>query len=185
VALVLGGGQTLWSDLRAALDLGEYGGVVACNDAGVYWPGPLDGWCSLHADRLAMWMEARRRRGYPPPGSAFGHADARRAYPKLVDRLTGFVEFRFPGQKSSGSSGHFALKVALVELGFDKAVLCGVPMDGNPHFFDRHGWSASDSHWAGWGESLPLIRDRVRSMSGRTRELLGIPTPDWIGASAS
>lgn len=181
VALVLGGGQGVWDDVAAALDLGEFSGVVACNDAGAAYPGPLDAVVSLHPEKWGYWMEQRRRRGYPMPAQILGHSAARDAR-RLPPCVTGFVDQMFPGQKDTGSSGLLALKTALVDRGFDKAVLCGVPMDPRPHFFDGRAWTAVQSHWRGWLQALPQIEHRARSMSGRTRELLGAPTEQWLSS---
>ena len=158
-ALVLGGAQCLWDDVEAALRLGEYGAVIACNDAGASWPGPLDAICSLHEDKLRkIWLVRRARAGYVPPNV-------------IATKAT--HTHQFDGQTASGSSGLFALKLALIDLGFERAVLCGIPMDIQPHFFGGDFWPGAKSHKRGWEQALPVIKDRARSMSGWTKELLG------------
>lgn len=177
-ALVLGGADCVWRDVGDALNLGEFDGIVACNDAGVHWPGPLDAWCSLHSSSLKLWAARRARLGLPPHPVLYGHEGART--PGSPYR---FTDHRFPGQDRSGSSGLFALKVALIDLGFDKAVLCGVPMEqSGAHFFDARAWRGAESHRKGWEQALPQIKDRARSMSGWTRKMLGAPTVEWFGA---
>lgn len=169
VALVLGGASCLWADVSAALELGEYAAVIGCNDAGASWPGQLDAICSLHEDKLRkIWLVRRERAGYPPP--------------KLIGTKASH-EHRFDGQTASGSSGLFALKLALVDLGFDRAVLCGVPMDCSPHFFGGDFWPGAKSHKRGWEQALPVIHERVRSTSGWSAELLGEPTKDWVAGN--
>lgn len=179
-ALVLGGAGCVWEDVDAALALGEFSGVVACNDVGAAWPGKLDAWVSLHPEKFGIWSAQRVAAGYPFPGAILAHEEAsgRKGLPACV---TGRTNFRFPGQRESGSSGLFALKVALVDLGFDKAVLCGVPMDAGPgHFFDPAAWRAAVSHRRGWHDVIPTLKNKARSMSGWTREQLGAPTSSWI-----
>jgi hypothetical protein len=39
---------------------------------------------------------------------------------------------------------------------------------------------AYESYRKGWERKLPDIKDRVRSMSGWTKELLGKPTKGWL-----
>lgn len=176
---MLGGAACVWEDVEAALDLGEFSGVVACNDAAAHWPGDLDAAVSLHTHSLPRWLKLRAQRGYPPPAHVFGHLEAKGA-PIPPGVVTAFTEYRLPGQSRSGTSGLFAVKAALVDLGFDKAVCCGVPMDAQPHFFGGQSWAGGGESWRGWEQALPFIKDRVRSMSGRTAELLGTPDPEWL-----
>jgi hypothetical protein len=175
VALVLGGANCLWADVEAALDLGEFAAVVACNDASASWPGQLDAMVSLHAEKLHFWMARRTKAGHPPPARLFTKENGA---PKIEATAT---RYRFPGQDRTGSSALFALKVALIDLGLDKAVLCGVPMtEEGRHFFDAASWRGAPNHRAGWTQALPQIASRARSMSGWTRDLLGAPDAAWL-----
>lgn len=181
VALVLGGAATVWADVEAALELGEFDAVVTCNDITTSWPGPIDAAVSLHAEQWGLWIERRDRLGHPRPKQIIGHTTARDSILRMPPCVTDFTEYRFPGQVETGSSGLFALKVALIDLGIDRAVLCGMPMtDPAGHFFDPRPWGGAMAHRRGWQESMHHIRDRARSMGGWTQELLGAPTPDWI-----
>lgn len=181
VALVLGGAGNVWDDVEAALKLGTYAGAVACNDIGAAWPGKLDAIVSLHAEKLGMWAERRRRAGYVLPERILTHHQARSG--RIPPAVTGTTEFKFPGQIETGSSGLFALKVALDDCGFDRAVLCGVPMQMMPgHFFDASPWDGANAHKLGWNQALPIIKNRARSMSGWTAELLGSPDKEWLTA---
>lgn len=169
-ALILGGGSAVYSEFEAALDLGEFSGLVGCNHVGVTWPGRFDGWVSLHGDRLTKpWAAARRRRGLPDHKALF---------------TSDMTERRFPGQTNPGSSGLFALKVALVDLGFDRAVLCGIPLTPTAHFDDPSAWKAALDYREGWTQALPHIADRCRSMGGWTADTLGRPTAAWIAGEA-
>lgn len=79
-----------------------------------------------------------------------------------------------------------ATVVATRELGC-LGVLCGMPMDERPHFHGgrgRRAWTDADFHWDVWLRFRHLL-GRARSMSGRTRELLGAPTAEeLLGAAA-
>ena len=180
VALVLGGAGSVWNDLDAALDLGEYHGIVACNDVGAAYPGHLDAWVSLHPEKMPKWTAERVASGYPWCDRIMGYKGftKRGGIPACVTELT---DFKFPGQINSGSSGLFALKVALIDLGFEKAVLCGVPMASlSGHFFDLTAWKGAISHRRGWNETLHHYQHKARSMSGWTREVLGAPDEAWL-----
>jgi hypothetical protein len=179
VCLVLGGASGVWDDIEAALQLGEYRSVVTCNDVTSYWPGKIDACTSLHSSSWPAWLSRRAAGGLPPPERIIGHLEAME---EGRFGVTDWLEYRFEGQDRSGSSGLFALKVALIDLGYDKAVLCGVPMTvAGAHFFNASDWDGALPHRKGWNQALPQIAARARSMSGWTRELLGPPTKDWLG----
>lgn len=181
VALVLGGAATLNADI-AKYD-GPADVIVACNDAGVEWSGPLDAWVSLHANyfrRIPVHGEDRSRPGWIERRAEKGYAPAERFYSNNARGMGRIIltPWQFPGQhkpEASLTSGLFAAKVALVDLACDRAVLCGIPMDVMPHFFDREDWQSATRY----RKRLPNIpaeyRDRIRSMSGHTREFFGAP----------
>ncbi|BAQ18321.1 hypothetical protein GL4_2888 [Methyloceanibacter caenitepidi] len=73
-----------------------------------------------------------------------------------------------------------AVKYAL-EDGFGKIVMCGIPMDMRMGRIDgREGWPSAQRYLRRFEEALPYMQDKVRSMSGRTKDLLGPPTPEWL-----
>lgn len=173
-ALVLGGGACLHDDIAAYR--GPVDGVIACNDAGAEWPGELDAWVSLHPRHWTGkgWKAKREANGYPPARAYYAHESAR---PPVPDDVT-VTDYLFPGQDKSGSSGCFAAKVALVDLGFDRAVLCGIPLTVTPHFYGGEPWSHAESYRRQWLTVPEEYRNRMRSMSGWTRVLLGGPDAD-------
>lgn len=172
-ALAIGGGDTLWSDLKA---LGGWTPhiVVACNDGAVSYPGRVDHFATLHPKKLKEdpehpqgwgWIRQRQERGGNTDFVTWTHAE--RA--GLADRaISGWT---------NGSSGMLCVGVAL-ELGAKVVVCAGVPMTLAPHYFDNQPWEAADKHFPKWRDRLDTMRGRVFSMSGRTRELLG--APPWI-----
>lgn len=167
-ALIAGGAACLWDDL-AAYD-GPVDGVVACNDAGAEIE-DLTAWVSLHPDCFARkgWLAKREAKGWPPV-PLYGHKAERGSPCGMIE-----TDWAFPGQEHSGSSGMYAAKVALVDLGFDRAVLCGVPMSPTPHFFGGEPWMVANRYLKRWALVPEEYRERVRSMSGATRDLLGAP----------
>lgn len=179
VALCLGGAATLHKDIEGALALGEFDLVVACNDAGAVWPGRLDAWVTLHPEKMREWSEQRAANGYEPAVAYF--CQIGRHVPDGFQA----VEYRFPRQADSGSSGMFAAKVALTDLGATRAVFCGIPMDRQPHFFSGGAWEAAVGHRNVWHQVRREYRDRIRSMSGWTAEFLGRPTREWVATGSS
>ena len=169
-ALVLGGASCLWDDVQGYV--GPVDGVVACNDAGYAWPGALDAWVSLHGDHLRdRWVPERRRRGFPPARRTICQ---NQSAPNNARGLEQTAHEFFPHQ-GGGSSGLFAAKVALIDLGFDRVVLCGVPLTRTPHFHNATPWPAVEGFKPAWLNLPEATRSRMRSMSGWTRHLLGAP----------
>lgn len=172
--LVLGGAACLHDDLAAYT--GPVDGVVACNEAGAETE-QLTAWVSLHPQFWINkgWVASRAAKGFPA-APLYTH-DLRHAPDGAIA-----TAYCFPGQEHSGSSGMFAAKVALIDLGFDRAVLCGIPMSpmahfhGETHWLERNGASPlPDRYLKRWRYVPAEYRDRIRSMSGATRDLLGAP----------
>jgi hypothetical protein len=171
--LVLGSANCLFDDVDRALDMAEFDGVVACKGAGLAWTGTLEAWVSLHPARLPDDIAERRRLGYPDAGRTYGHCP--------TSGVSHDLPYLFDNCKTSGSSGLFAVKVAMEEFGYDRLVLCGIPMQREYGRLDnKQMWAGSRLFMRGWEEAMPHIKNSVRSMSGWTKALLGEPTPRWL-----
>ncbi len=154
--------------------LSEYEGVVAAKHAGIEWTGELDAWVSLHPDRFSDLIAERASKGSPPAERHFAH----QAWPSVCEA----TPYKFEGQTKSGSSGLFACKVA-IDLGFDRLVLCGIPLlkdqgriDGKSH------WNGETAFRQGFLQARPALAGRARSMSGWTQTILGTPTTEWLNS---
>ncbi len=176
-ALILGSAKTLRDDLDRALDLSEFDIVIAAKGAGFVWTGRLDAWVTLHPDRLEKRDLKRRLKVGPMPDRIYAH--------RKDKHVSHVAEYKWSDQKTTGSSGHFALKVAIDEYGCDRCVLCGVPIEKSlgrieaiGHTIDH--WSGSRAFRDGWTQSLHHYKEFTRSMSGWTRQLLGEPTTEWL-----
>lgn len=173
--LALGSATCLFPDLEEALELGEFDGVVAANEAGVAWSGELTSWVSLHPAEMAGRLNRRAVRGYPRPLEVVSHP-TKEAHPGI----TTCVPYMLEGQKTSGSSGLFAVKRAL-DLGATHVVCCGIPLDADLGRIDgKLKWPSARLFKQGWEQAAKGLRGRVKSMSGWTRLLLGEPTPEWF-----
>lgn len=89
----------------------------------------------------------------------------------------GLVDIVKPIDLQKEASGSSALLGALVgiELGYKKIVLCGCPLEGkNPK---GHPYEVFQK---GWKEKENVVNEKVRSMSGWTKQFLGKPTIDWL-----
>jgi hypothetical protein len=179
VALVLGGAEHVFDDIKAYR--GVVDGVVACNEIGTLWGGPLDAWCSIHPANFQKrnWISTRRQNAYPDALRLYCHETPHG--PVMPDVIK--TPLAFPGMDMSisGSSGLLALRVALVDLGFDQALLCGMPLTASPHYGGRENWVAKNGHSPAydfrkiWQTIPPEWASRVRSMSGWTASVFGRP----------
>jgi hypothetical protein len=159
-AVILGGGDTLWTDLAQIPDVKDRT-VIAINDAGSAYRGRIDYWVSLHPEKLEGW---RKKRKGNQDYETVCHKERKGARVDHVVR-----------ELWSGSSGLFAAQFAVLNLNCDDVVLCGVPMTPTGHFFSSDAWHHATKYRRGWKEALPEIQGRVTSLSGWTRDLLGAP----------
>ena len=175
-ALILGGADCVWEDMEAAQALGTFDATIAINDVLAYYDGPIDYAVSLHPQKYVIWMKERDRKDFQKPDCfvAFAGYPEAGCYP--IDLV---IDYKWPGMGTSGSSGLFAIKLA-IDRGFTKIVLCGIPMTPAPHFFDGKEWGQVEQFWPTWKLMINHFSDQTRSMSGRTMELLGTPTRQWM-----
>lgn len=174
IALVIGGAQCVWNDIKSALNLFKPDLVIAINDIGVEWPQNLDHWVSYHSDQLLKWVDKRKELGLPPAKQLWtGPAYPRGVVPSVMKSLPCY----------GGSSGFLAVTLG-VEIEHCKVILAGVPMDpAMPHFnqkFKGAPWIDGRNYQKHWLENQNKLKDDVRSFSGYTRQLFGEPTKEWI-----
>lgn len=176
--VICGSGRCLWNDLLAlpswATSDAHY---MAVKQAGIYLPLRFKHWVGAHGERF-QWMVPLRREGYYFHG--FDAEGRRGVKPQKLGALIHsekswpLVTHVWPS-RMTGTSALFAVRVALA-LGYDEVVLCGVPLDRTGRFYDApwdEGVDLNVVDMKEWEEYLPVMKDRVKSMSGRTRELLG------------
>lgn len=175
-AVVLGGAECVWDDYERALQkLGGFDVTLAVNDMIKDFQGHLDYAVSLHpGNKLEGWLAEREAKGLNRPTHIIAHN-------KSSPSATRVVDYRFGGMSISGSSGLYAVKVALDD-GAKKIVLCGVPMDASKYYYGRPSWANSDQYFPAWKTHYEIYGAYTRSYSGRTRKLLGEPTLEWFNA---
>lgn len=163
--IILGGAANVLEDYHLAQQFGPHIQIIAVNDMIAEFRGRIQCAASLHADKLCGWISQRTYRKLNKPDMIWS---------------TGGVTATHTTKDWGGSSGLFAVKVA-IEMGYEKIILCGVPMhvDGN-HILRKIPWHACNQFQWVWNYRQHEINNRVRSMSGYTRELLGAPTKEWL-----
>lgn len=189
--LVVGCASDVWRDVETAQRLGSYDAVYCVKQMGIHWPDSFSVWATLHPESMDEYESERVKLGHPsgyeivaPPAKEVGMHGKK-------GRVSRRVTYKWPGMGSSASSGIYAVKVALDD-GADKVVLAGVPMQADAgHFLPKSRtvthrrvrgqvWAEHGQFMVGLNYALPFLRERVRSVSGHTREILGAPTPEWL-----
>jgi hypothetical protein len=171
VAVIVGGARTVWDEIGQTKLLSEAAGArlayFVINDMIPLFEGPCIA-VTLHAQKLRDheqtpgWLDERERNGFPKPDQVWTHVKHRNA--------THFTE------DWRGSSGLFAIKVAR-QLGFERIVLCGVPMRPEAGHIVRGAtpWNACEQFMGGWKQQAKEIAPYVRSWFGWTAEQFGKP----------
>lgn len=180
---MLGSSANALAEFAEARALAPSAIVVAVNDSLRVCPERPTAFVTLHHEKV----RDRFFRGIAPGEMAkvaqFGIRSAHGFEPTIV------------AEKWGGTSGLFAVQIALERLGCDGVILAGVPLDPAAGVNyqrtakqiargDAWAGSALDRYRRGWMKALPEIASRVRSVSGWTRNLLGAPDPDWMACIA-
>lgn len=174
IALILGGAPSWRDDLAAAEAIlaGLPRLVVAANLAIVHYEGRIDAGVSYHSEMIAAWAAERAAGG--------GNTDFRAFTPSPAGMPTEIVD-----EAWDGSSGLYAVRVALLHLGASGAICCGVPLERDAgHFIFPGQWAPVTTYRQEWQAVAPLIGERTRSMAGWTAQTFGTPSPQWIAAHA-
>lgn len=174
LAIVLGSSAAALSEFEEARTwLTERGldlHAICVNNAIRVCPVKPHAFCTVISSQTA---EYRFLRGVDTSGVLMFARRASSDYPFKVVKL-----------KWQGTSGLYAVQIALEELGFDGVILAGVPIDAAGGANDPESLMADAERVARyrpeWLKALPEIGVRVRSLSGWTRELLGAPTSEWL-----
>lgn len=183
IGIVLGGAVGVWEELARVRELTDdrYDCLIACNEAGADCPIHVDVMCSLHPDKFAIWAERRGKQDLPPWGEIVGPAELSKRKVKHKLQPDRWVKYRWDSARS-GSSGLFAVKIAIDDLGLDRVILCGIPMtsEGSHYFKPETKWASFSAFTKAWEDVHDKLKDRVRSMSGATRKWFGPPDRDWL-----
>lgn len=165
VAVIVGGGGDPLAEVEKAKALCAEAGAIPeyfiINDWIAVFPEPATA-VSLHPDKLPAWLAARAANGLPPLTAICAH----KAHPVVTDVSADW----------NGSSSLLGVKRSR-ERGFDKILLCGVPMapEGGNIFHKMPRWNMATNFQKGWQNRRAQIAPYVRSFSGWTAETFGRP----------
>lgn len=173
VAFVLGGADTLGSDLERACALAPLPDtIIATNHAGRDFSGVLPHWVTLHTEKMPEWIAEREAKGFSD-AEQFWTSNTK-TIPPEHKLLYNHVPTR------DGSSGLLAITVAL-HLGYRKIILCGVPLDKIAgHYDDPQPWMDAPRYRQAWLKYMPHMMGKVKSFTGWTNRKFGAPTEAWL-----
>lgn len=177
LAIVLGSSAAALEEFEAARAFLDGQGIewraVAVNDAIKFCPVKPYAFCTIHSKKAPkLFLE-----GVDTSGILMYTRRGTHEYASFVVKA-----------KWLGTSGLYAVQIALEDLGFDGVILAGCPIDAAHGTRDPKSLMTEpdrvERYKPEWRLALPHIGERTRSMSGWTRELLGEPTPEWLKALA-
>ena len=161
--LIVGSARCVWDDIKL-LNFGDIDAqVMTVNDMVMHYPKPVKHCYSNSASELSIWSQARRK---------YLNQDV------LKHSCNPGEEYwPLPGHGTSSLNACF---VGLA-MGYDSIILAGIPLDNTGHYFDPP-WIKSNFQrevperdglrW--WKDAMEhVFQGKVKSVSGRTRDLLG------------
>lgn len=182
ILLILGSGASVFEDVNNAKAIvGEAAfEVMAANLSFLAYNGAIRHLVSLHQDRIGLFHSLAKI--LPEDRHAHIHTHT---HMKTED-----AENAWPITIQDGTTSLFCVKIAIL-LGYKKIILCGVPLEGSHRFYDNphqeyinnFGCPAIAMPWL--QAKIEIFNDRVRSMSGKSKELLGSPTKEWTNGLES
>lgn len=181
--VICGDGWNVWSDLES----------FGCKKSGGRGYVGKDGWDFMTINKLVETFPGNIEHAYSNEGESLNCwiAGRRREYqlefaakPNHAHSSSRGVTWRWPwtGAGTSALGGC----LTAIALGYDLIVLAGIPLDNGPHNGEPY-WRTSEfqtrdaygtkngvnHHW--YNAIEHVFEDKIRSLSGRTKEWLGEP----------
>lgn len=184
-ALVLGRHADVWKEMEAVKKMATFHKIIAVKRAGRDYPGFVHEWVSFHLNMFPQFIADREKMGYPPAQRLWSGR-----HPKSGRKYDGHYKVHMLNCYG-GSSGLLGIQVAR-EIGrppfdderpIDKIVLCGIPMEPTEKYDDGKLWKEALVYRESWHKVFamyPELKDKVRSMSGWTKEQYGPVTEEWL-----
>ena len=175
-ALIVGSAPCVFDDLEAA----PRWPLIVINFAGLRHLGPIEFWASLHFRLLCDLISDRERMGGDMNFTAYAKIPPRMAIPKFA---SGVKIVPAPLKRIGNGSSGLVAAVTAIRLGYERLVLCGVPLEGGHtiqadqkiQFRGTPKVPAFAKFRRAWELHQDIVKPHVRSMSGWTREFLGGP----------
>jgi hypothetical protein len=173
----MGCGHTIWADLDRISRL-KHMGVVAVNNMILHYKDRVHHGVSMHPEEPNLWRALR-----PMYRCEESHVTTHSYRRHEKKGLYSECDYLWDIEGSKGGTSSILATMIALALGYDRVILAGVPLDNGGHFYDPPGTNCrfdSDFLKMEWVKaSETWFRGRVRSMSGWTRTLLGVPDEGW------
>lgn len=180
--VIFGRANGVWEELAEALSSYPFDYVIGVGSAVVDYPGRVDVLVSFHIELMSTWLDRRRAKGFSGIPTLFSSSYKGRTKPARAKEQSGLTVHYV--QCAGGSSGLIATKVALNALKATRVVLAGIPMQASSGAYDKDTpWKEAAIHQGPWKRDVNELKDKVRSMSGWTQELLGSPDISWFNGA--
>jgi hypothetical protein len=170
--LVMGAGYTLWEDLAKIWNTHK-GHLMAVNRVILDFADPIEHAVGCHPYELLLFSLWRREH-YPSHEHMYTHSC--RIYDEASYEAYLIPQFLwdFPDYYH-GSSTLTGVLAGLV-MGYEEIILAGVPMEGSYYCCPFWQYPYEDAFMKDWEKAAKNSFDgKVKSLSGKTRELLGAP----------
>ncbi len=179
VMVIIGAASGWLVDLRGLQNICKNFDVTAIGLDCAYYD-HIDYFATYHIEDIKPYYRKRKNLGLNLDYKVVSHTDDYIKYNKektfrKLDLEGLRVDIVIPYKKPSGSSALLGVFLAL-KLGYEKIVLCGCPMQGIIVKTN----SKYDLFQKGWIPNKDMVMNKVKSMSGWTKEFLGEPTKEWI-----
>jgi hypothetical protein len=165
------GDNSSYASNHAALDLSVVSLMAIGLDAVDKYLWNVKYFATYHPSEIEMAKERRASAGGNTDYMVISHQ-------QHAENITGrdLVDLIIPCEQPSGSSALLGV-LAGIQLGYKKIIVCGCPLQGkNDKGYDYANFQT------GWTAKLSEIKDKTRSMSGWTKELLGSPDTIWLAS---
>lgn len=172
--ILCAGASCVWDDLARFGVCQEEAKThfMAINDIAMHLPMKIRHLYSNDHRMIPAWIAARR----PQYARKYGAIEFTHSC-----QTGGQYTWPWPGHGTSSLGGTYTA----IAMGYDPIILCGVPLDDTPNYFSpswekrnftREVGDRDDGQVAYWANAARgCFNGKVKSMSGRTRELLGAP----------
>lgn len=180
--LITGDGRSLMLDMKEFLSWGIPHDAGCIGRSVNVYPGLVDHWFNVDASESVWWAKnllAMPRNGNGILRHTMGDIDGFDVDWEIIDPWPIITDKDI----WHGSTSLFAALCA-VAMNYEKIVLAGCPMDQKGHwYFEDIGPRWTVESFMAWLEFAKQPEaQKVKSLSGYTGQIMGIPTKEWLDA---